>query len=114
MKYIFKTDKVIKITSYILVIIILILAVSLIPLSIVSHQNINDTVFVNHCGLSQDNYFKLFNENLVHNNMFSFPSNAIEIKADDYFSLKSGSSKLKIEELKIFAKILEIITKQKS
>lgn len=105
MKFIFKTDKVIKITSYILVLIILILAVLLLPLSNVSYQIVNDTVFVNHCGLSQDNHVRLFDGNLIHNNMFSYPYNVIEIKADDYFLLKEGNaSKLKIDELKIFAK----------
>ena len=100
----FKMDKIIKITSFLIAVIILILAVLIIPHSIISHQIVNETTFVNRCGLSQDNYFSLFNGNLVYTHMFLYPYNAIEVDSNEYFTLKEGNvSLLKIDELRIFA-----------
>lgn len=102
--YFFKTDKIVKIASFLIALIILLLAVLIIPYSIMSNQIVNETTFVKYCGLSQDNYFRLINGNLVYNHMFLFPYDAIDVNSNEYFILKEGNiSILKNDELRIFA-----------
>jgi len=91
MKNRFNNDKVIKFTSFLIVLLLIFFVVLLIPSSTKSHQIVNDTIFVKNCGLTKENSVILYNGNLVHDSFFSFPYNAIEIKADDYFSLKYGN-----------------------
>jgi hypothetical protein len=85
-------DKIIRITSFLVVIIVFLFAFLLLHISSIKTQPIaNDTVFVTQCGFLKDNFLRLFNGNLVHSRLFSYPYNAVGINLDDYFLLKDGN-----------------------
>lgn len=88
MKLTIKTDKVTRITFFIIIVILIGLVWLVTPSIIQSHQIVNDTVFVKQCGLSESDHIKIFDSTLIHNRVFLLPYDAVKIDANDYFSLK--------------------------
>jgi len=90
MKLTIKTDKVTRITFFIIILILIGLVWLVTPSIIQSHQIVNDTFFVKQCGLSETDHIKIFDGTLIHNRIFLFPYDAVKINSNDYFSLKKN------------------------
>ena len=88
MKLTIKTDKVTRITLFIIILILIGLILLVTPSIIQSRLIVNDTFFVKQCGLSEGDHTKIFDGMLIHNQIFLFPYDAVKIDANDYFSLK--------------------------
>jgi hypothetical protein len=80
-------DKIIKISIFLIVLFILI-ATLIFGSSTKFHQIIDENNSVNKCGFSNGSYLSLFEGNLIVNHFFSYPYYAVNLKVQDYFSLK--------------------------